>query len=146
MNKEKLQQQIQTMESELAKMKVELEQSEKVKLIGGKGYYIDEINPCYNFNSAGKSVENGLFRATKELAEIASKNMIQRNKLEAYAMQIDPEWRDVGTGRTTAHFIQKGEEYEVSWDFNVRVLGTVYMSKPTAETLCEWLNDGRIEL
>ena len=144
MNKQKLQQNIEKMEAELQQMKLELEKCDKVKLEGGK-YYINGYGHVEKYDATPVDIKNGATRATRELAEIASKNMVARNKLEAYAMQLEPEWRDV-IG-IPAYYIYKNKNIFMVGSFcEHRHIGCVYMSKQAAETLCEWLNDGRITL
>ena len=144
--KEQLKQNIEKMKAELAKMEAELEKSEKVELekfnygINGVGQISDKhYKSEFNANA-------GMTRATKELAEIASKNMVSRNKLEAYAMQLEPEWRDVFNISYFIYYDLINNMYSVGSHNGVRHIGNVYMSKQTAETICQWLNEGRITL
>ena len=144
MNKQKLQEQIETMREELAKMETELAESEKVELT--KGEYQFHAHGGVNTNVYVWATKVGVTRATKELAEIASKNMVTRNKLEAYVHQIDPDWRDLGIGNKAYRIVKDKNEYFITWDETFRTLGSVYMSQSTAEQICKWLNDGKIKL
>lgn len=149
MNKQKLQEQIDTMREELAKMESKLAEFEKVELNQGEYLIwshgdIDRISGVQEFKN--DCTNSGATRTTKELAEIASKNMITRNRLEAYAHQIDPEWRDTGIGTVVYEIYSIGGYYKKYPHTNNRTLGAVYMSESTAEQICEWLNDGLISL
>ena len=65
--------------------------------------------------------------------------------LEAYAHHLEPEWRD---NNQTVYSIGKYEN-TYKWLETIkgsRVLGTVYMSKDTAEQICDKLNSGKIIL
>lgn len=147
MNKEQLKQNIERMEAELAEMKAKLENSEKFKLEKGK-YFLNGNGTISTPAGIINEHNNGATRTTKELAEIASKNMVARNKLEAYVMQLEPEWR-ADWNNYSQHkyyiYVFKGVFHYASMILN-NLIGTVFMSKQTAETLCQWLNEGRITL
>ena len=83
----------------------------------------------------------GCARKTRELAELASKNMTTRNRLEAWVHQMQ------GNGKGYYH-IQHSEGYyklTSSDSFSIN-LGSVRMEKETAEWITTLLNDGRIIL
>ena len=150
MDKEQLKQDIKdmkakitTMEGVLARMEAELENCGEVEL--KKGHISLNGNGDIDYSDSSKSyVKNGATRATKELAEIASQNMVARNKLEAYAMQLDPEYKYIEGEFYSSIYKYKGEyNYDECKD---DYIGSPKMSKQTAITLCEWLNDGRISL
>ncbi len=140
-----LEEQIQIAENALLNMKEELKQSKKLELtanaykIWGDGSFIE------NFNTSDYT-EVGATRATKKLAEIASKNMVIRNKLEAYAMQIDPEWRDEIGIRSYYIYINHNNHYDYSYSTHTRSMGTVFMPEEIAIKICGALNNGDITL
>jgi len=139
-------QRIKRLEAELETLKKEHES--ELELVGGDGYIIftsSEFNKT-DRRDTSNAVQRGAFRATKELAEIADKNMVVRNKLEAFAMQLDPEWRDEGIPNTAYHMLKGQSSYFTGCVQAVRAVGTVYMSKETAETICEKLNSEEITL
>lgn len=147
MNKKALEQSIKDMKVKLQEMEAELKDS-KLELVGGEGYVLQGGDKPWARPNAGLAyLQRGAFRATKELAEIADKNMVARNKLEAYAMQIDPEWRENFDGETWNNIIMRSihGKYDVMQDLNKR-LGCVYMSNQTARKLCDALNAGEINL
>ena len=143
MTNEEIKQEIETAEAHIDKL--------EKKLLGSKKLELKYELYCYNLHITANTPEKGIkvegwrthgaTRATKELAEIATKNMVTRNKLEAWVheRQGDGEgyWR-----------IQISEGYykAVSWDSMSKIIGAVYMKKETAEWICERLNDGRISL
>lgn len=119
---------------------VQLKQHNKLELKGGSGYYISSTFGVDSTSLAHKeTVTRGAFRATKELAKIADKNMVTRNRLEAYVHQIQGD----GEGRYT--MFHNGSAYCIG-KLGLKYLGTVYMKEKTAEILCKALNAGEIEL
>ena len=140
METEQLKQNIENMKKELAKMEAELAESEKVELKDG-GWYIDTFGNIYCIQSIRKAIDNGGTRATKELAEIASKNMVTRNKLEAYVHQI--QGYDGGEYTISS----RDGDYEVYSRVEKRYpLCTVFMERDTAKKIVQYLRDGRITL
>jgi len=140
-----LEEQIKIAEDALTKMREELKQNKKLELttsayrIWGDGNITENFNVS-NYTSAGAT------RATKKLAEIASKNMVTRNRLEAYAMQIDPEWKDVIGQISYYIFTDDSQKFDFGSTTYTRQVGCVHMSKETAEIICKALNAGEIEL
>ena len=92
------------------------------------------------------TVQAGATRQTPELAEIASKNMIERNRLEAWVMEREPEWSDDRYDQLSYILLVNEQGYHISSNISSRYLSAIYMSKETAEWICERLNDGRIVL
>ena len=143
MTNEEIKQEIETAKAQLDKLEEKLLRRKKLELNKACyykfGHYGEVLSTeqFINYNT----IKLGFGRETKELAEVASKNMITRNRLEAWIheRQGDGEgyWR-----------IQISEGYykAVSWDSMSKILGAVYMSQETAEWICESLNDGRISL
>ena len=127
--------------AELAKMEAELEKSEKVELEGGSFFFdtIGTINCRKDTHIIPRQF--GAERATKELAEIASKNMVARNKLEAWVAQIQGN----SEGTYSIYLLLSNNKYSYI-ENHLNFTGSVRMYKSTAETLCQWLNEGRITL
>ena len=145
MKKEQLEQNIENMKAELAKMEKQLADSDTVELVPQRWKASEDGNPIGTGVANKRFTSLGLTRSTKELAGIASKNMVTRNKLEAYAMQIDPAHRV--TDNSCQYYISPYMgRFIVLSNESYRSLGTVYMSESTAQQICEWLNDGRITL
>ena len=92
------------------------------------------------------TVQAGATRQTPELAEIASKNTIERNRLEAWVMEREPEWRDNRYDQLSYVLLINEQGYHISSNISSRYLGAIYMSKETAEWIVARLNDGRIVL
>ena len=140
-----LKENIARMEQELADMKKQLEQQDKLELKGGDGWEIYATMPINKFRREKSSsvVKRGAFRATRELAEIADKNMVARNRLEAYVHQIQGD----GEGLTYILYNRYMKKYMNGIEYAIhKKIGTVYMQKETAEILCSALNNGKIEL
>ena len=82
----------------------------------------------------------GCARKTRELAELASKNMTTRNRLEAWVHQIQ------GNSEGT-YFISKfNTAHNLGNALGAKTIGAVYMQHSTAEWLIERLNSGAIVL
>jgi len=137
MHKKQLEQNIKNMEAELAKMKEELARSEKIEI----EYQPHRMVLPSVSTTQEASTQLGFNRATKELAEIASKNMIARNKLEAYAHQIQGN----SDGSYGIYIIPSSGKYSYT-ENQLNFTGSVRMYLSTAQQICEWLNDGRISL
>ncbi len=139
-----LQEQIQIAEDALLKMKEEFKQSEKLELLHvGRTIYTDGD---IGISCTAKQRLNGATRATRELAEIASNNMITRNRLEAYCHQLEPEWRDNIGQKSYYLYVDESGAYSIGSTVYIRQTGTVHMSHKTAEIICKKLNTGEIEL
>jgi len=76
-----------------------------------------------------ESTKQGRRRATKELAEICRDNSRKRDLLEAYAYQIDPEWRDGGVGTEAWLVSEVNIGYYNTYIDSTRILGAVYMRR-----------------
>ena len=87
----------------------------------------------------------GRRRATKELAERCAKMSKQRDLLEAWRDHLDPEWIDK-EGYTVHYIYYSNGEYKTGIHASIRVIGTVYMGKQTANEICQALNEGLIIL
>ena len=126
-------------EDNLADVRKYIEEDEKCELTAD-GYYFNIASTVSKFTSHS-NIKYGGTRATKELAEIASKNMTTRNRLEAWVHQIQ------GDNRGKYFINLHNDKYEIAHIaeyYNIQ--GTVYMTEDTAEWICERLNDGRIVL
>ena len=83
----------------------------------------------------------GSNRKSQELAELASKNMVTRNRLEAWVHERQ------GNDEGKYYIEYKNSRYNATdIGYFGKKIGTVYMSQETAEWICERLNDGRISL
>ena len=139
MNKEKLQQDIEEMKAKLAEMETELGDKLELK----KGSYLPTLSGDIALDDRwwdDDAVQCGATRATKELAEIASKNMLARNRLEAWVHQYQKD--DVGD---YIIYLDDDNKYDKSPD-NMPIIGAVHMKRDTAEWICDKLNNKRITL
>ena len=152
MNKTKLEQDIKDIETKLSEMKEELKQYDKLRLQNMDGHIvyanmrIEESEKLYDKNY----LNLGRKRATGKLAKELRDNSNKRDLLEAYARQIDPNWEaDWSNNRFDKNMIYYEHEikkYSYTSRNYVESLGSVYMSKETAETICKALNSGEITL
>ena len=132
-------QDIQDVIDKMEKLKSELEQSEKCEL--AEGVYCITTGGNLSTIWGTSNIINGATRVTKELAERASKNMVQRNRLEAWVHQIQ------GDGEGDSFISKFNDDHVLGKTVNGRrTLGAVYMKQETAEWICDRLNDGRVTL
>ena len=75
---------------------------------------------------------------------MASKNMLTRNRLEAWVHQIQGNHNDIL--KYSIKLVRDRYSPKVSVDDAENIIGAVYMKKETAEWICERLHDGRITL
>ena len=130
---------IENVQKQIDELKAKLVKQDKLELLS-EGEYLSVLNKTLNYRQAGA------IRATKELAEIASKRMIQANKLEAYASVLEPDYVWVEGDRfTSIYYCPKFKEYSTETTDLISI-GVPKMSKPTAEKLCELLNNEEINL
>lgn len=139
------------MEKELAIAKELLKDEDILTLKGGTGYvlYGDRLSPKIPVSKGSQYLISGAYRDTKVLADISLKRMTEANKLEAYAMQIDPEWKADWNGGKDNYFIGYTNSlyiYRVASLSNTMDIGVVYMSHKTADIICKALNAGEITL
>ena len=134
-----LKENIAKIEAELVEMKKQLEDNEKYELTAN-GWHISSRGTIQNFSAAHTVLSKGCIRGTKELAEIASRNMVTRNILEAWVHQIQGD----GDGFYTIY--KNGKGTYIIYEDTYPLLGAVYMKEETAKWICERLNDRRIKL
>lgn len=141
---------IKEIEKELAEMKLQLANENSLQLQGGNGFLVHLLStPSIILKSTDLSVIKGIFRQTRELAEISQVRAQAGNILEAYAMQIEPEWREDWSGKGYNYFIgyqHRSNSYRVADAANTKDIGLVYMSNKTAKILCDALNNKEIVL
>ena len=104
MTNEDIKQEIEIAKAQLDKLKEKLLINEKLEL-KCNNYYINGDGYVSWVNISEKSSRLGGTRATKELAEIASKNMVTRNKLEAWVHERQGD----STGSKIINRISDGE-------------------------------------
>lgn len=115
---------------------------------GNYSYIANSRGETYKISTCNELIKQGTVRKTQELAEKNINEMRARNKLAELRDWLEPE------------FEFKKELYENKWylcyDFKHThkfvtrfsqgedTIGCVYMSKQTAEKICNALNDGNI--
>jgi len=147
-NMETLQEKINRLETELNEAREQLKNEDVFRLKEyDDGYrYIVCGDGEIDDHGSKKYTIQGRRRATIELAEICRDNSRKRDLLEAYAHQIDPEWRDGGIDTEAWCIREVGKGRYGTYFQYLRILGAVYMRKETAEKICKALNDGVITL
>ena len=150
MNKKDMACSIAKMETELALMKAQMDKSCNDLEIDYKrdGYFIEADGGTYSsYCTLTENLKQGRYRETEALAKLASSNMRKRDKLEEMVMWLDPDWRDVGHGAWACYIYTRANgAYAVNWNDYSRNIGTIYMSKETANTICDALNSGEFTL
>lgn len=151
MNKEAINQRIQALESELAKLKVELSKVDKFKF-----RYTDTETSFigahwtanYTSGSDPLNLENFRYRQTEANANADFQLQKELMCIGALAEQIDSDYKTKVKfdGDTKYAVIYKDDYYQVSAHNTIKYLGVVYMPKDVAEKVCEILNNKEVEL
>lgn len=150
MNKEQLVKDIQQIEDKLADMKRQVEEWDKeIELEGGE-FFIDNSGLIHESSSTSGCRYFGTERKTRQLAERVMDEMRLSNRLRARRDEIEPNWVADWNYYTAHKYYVYFSHEENRWCIGcVRTyqnIGAVYMSKQTAEQICEELNSGRFKL
>jgi len=143
-----LQDNIARMELELADMKKQL-QSKQIELQGG-GWYMQYNGTVNSTSMRSDCTDNGLERATNELAIEMIDRIVTSSQIEARAREIDPDWKADWSDRLQLKFLiyiqNKSGKYGKDYHTSIRNIGLAYMSEATADQIVDELNEGRFVL
>ena len=141
MTNEEIKQEIETVKAQLDKLEKKLIDNKKLELTYNRSYFRLKSNGVIvSDNCMESEAKAGATRATRKLAEVASNNMVTRNRLEAWVHERQGN-------REGDSFLQKDNKGNYVYDnAPYFTIGAVYMLDKTAEWICERLNDGRISL
>ena len=143
-----LQDNIARMELELADMKKQL-QSKQIELQGG-GWYMQYNGTVNSTSMRSDCKDNGLERATKELAMEMIDRIVTSSQIEARARELDPDWVVNWSDRLQLKFLiyiqNKSGKYGKDYHTSIRHIGLAYMSEATADQIVDELNEGRFVL
>ena len=146
-----LQKNIDKMKLELAEMEKQLKAEKQIKLQGG-GWYMHSSGTVNFERTQIDYTDNGLERATKELAIEMRDRIITSSQIEARAREIDPNWVADWTNFSpdkTKYFIERQWEsglYTVGATARLDKIGVPYGSKSTMNKICKEINEGRFVL
>ena len=133
-------------ECEIMQLEKQLKECDELKLVDGYvSYYDGIIEKTDDINL----IENGYCYPSPVLTEIADKNEVMRNKLEAYSRIIDPDWRECWDGVSKNWYLfqdVENGEYEIDCNYITKDLGKVHMSLKAATRIAKGLNSGEITL
>ena len=154
MNNQEIYEQIQALESELSKLKEELNKQEKFefKYVDGKTFVIGSYDITKSNANVPYHKENFRYRQTEDNAQADLQIQKELMCIGGIAEQLDPEYKSkVSWGeRKFNYFIAYSngvKNYCVFFvDNDVRTLGVVYMPKDVAEKVCKILNNKGAEL
>ena len=143
-----LQDNIARMELELADMKKQL-QSKQIELQGG-GWYMQYNGTVNSTRMRSDCTDNGLERATKELAIKMRDRIVTSSQIEARAIELDTDWVVDWSDRLQLKFFiyiqNKSGKYGKDYHTSIRNIGLAYMSETTARKIVDELNEGRFIL
>ena len=144
-----IQENIDKMKLELAEMEKQLQAEKQIKLQGG-GWYMQYSGTVNSTRMRSDCTDNGLERATKELAIEMIDRIVTSSQIEARAREIDPEWKADWSDRLQLKFLiyiqNKSGKYGKDYHTTIRHVGLAYMSEATADQIVEELNEGRFVL
>ena len=144
-----LQENINKMKLELAEMEKQLQAEKQIELQGGDWYmqYNGTINST---RMRSDCKDNGLERATKELATEMINRIVTSSQIEARARELDPDWVVNWSDRLQLKFLiyiqNKSGKYGKDYHTTIRHVGIAYMSETTAQKIVDELNEGRFVL
>ena len=143
-----LQENINKMKLELAEMEKQL-QSKQIELQGG-GWYMQYNGTVNSTRMRRDCTDNGLERATKELAIETIDRIVTSSQIEARAREIEPDWvvnwDDSEQDKYCLTFNKSRNKYEYSCYGYLNHIGAPHMSQATAIQLVDELNEGRFVL
>lgn len=148
MNKQQLQQEIETLQKQLEeKQKALAAMPEKWEPNGGWCIDVEgDILTC----DEGLFADFGNCFRSYEQAEKAAKAMRAHNRLLAYVAEFapdwEPDWSDGEQGKSFVLFDNESKCWLASTAYRDSVAGAVYMPRRTAEELTSKLNSGEVEL
>ena len=139
-----LQDNIDKMRLELAEMEKQLKAEKQIKLQGG-GWYMHSSGTVNFERTQIDYTDNGLERATKELAIEMRDRIVTSSQIEARAREIDPDWvADWNYSSQSKYFIflnYRARAYCITYHTSVQYIGVPYMSEATAIQLVTELNE-----
>lgn len=158
MNYDKINQRIQTLESELAGLESGLAEL-KAELSKANNFKFDYINMktsfigtyCVSNNASGSDpldLETFRYRHLKSNADADLQLQKELMCIGALAEQIDPDYRSEVRfdGDEKYAVIKKDSTYQISSHHSIRYPGVVYMPIDVAEKVCEILNNKQVKI
>jgi len=115
---------------------------------GGK-YYVAQSGRVARDDSEESTREFGVEYPTREQAERALVEMRKHNRLLAYVMEHDPDWKpywDDTTQKKAYVFIGKDNKYDYTTSYVRQAINAIYMSPECARALVNKLNNNEVEL
>ena len=144
-----LQENIDRMKLELADMEKQLQAEKQIELQGGE-WYMRYSGAVDSTSMQSDCTDNGLERATKELAIEMRDRIVTSSQIEARGREIDPDWvADWSYSSQKKYCIclqNNNRNYVIGCSMSVQYIGAPYMSYKTAIQICKELNEGRFVL
>lgn len=131
-----------TQVQELCKDEFDIEYNkDTAKSIHGDGcIWYNNLNPNY--------INQGAIRQTKELAERASKNMRERNRLEELVHWLEPDWvPDWDNNKQVKYHVYyscNNLTFSKDMKWKSKIIGAVFMSEKTCNIILDGLNKGEL--
>lgn len=156
MSKDELAEELEKLKKLKNAVENKLKEHDGPKLIypSGKCWIVEAFNASSSresFPIKQNLLSNGCYRTTQENALNAAIKRTSANIIEAYAEQIDPEWKENWSewNNKAKYYIvydNDAKEFEYESILYSEAIGVPYMSENTAVKIVEMLNNGIIKL
>jgi hypothetical protein len=158
MNANKINEQIERLEQELAKLKAEANKPSKyeLKYKDGNAFFIS-IKTVMG-EATGQSnglLKTGRYRTTEKFANKHFKTQNEMMRLgalvEAVTIELGMEdwvedWNNEDQTKYCVRYDEEYSRYGLDWGRDIRITGVIYMPQKVAERVCEILNNKEYEL
>jgi hypothetical protein len=158
MNANKINEQIERLEEELAKLKEEANKPSKyeIEYKAGSTYFIGSYRTTPGNSGKDEDYLNtGRYRSTEKFANEHFKTQTETMRLgalvEAVTIEMNMEdwvadWDDKAQVKYSIYYNPKGGEYCSDYWWTDKTVGILHMSEEVAERVCEVLNNKEYEL
>ena len=158
MNANKINEQIEKLEQELAKLKAEATAPSKyqIEYEAGSTYLIGSYRTIPGKSGTDNDFLNsGRYRKTLKFANEHCKTQNEMMRLgaliEAVTIELGMEdwvadWNDSSQSKHHVQYAYKDNKYYLDYWLTFRIIGVIYIPKKVAERVCEILNNKEYEL